>query len=371
MFAPDLFFNVSVLLVDLLVFHGTSWVDPHGKPRVRLSFWALLYFLLPFLLALLSCLLWNHRLFAMMRFAGMTLFGHLPPLMLLLAWRRPYPRAGRALASATASLLLVTYVYAYHIEPTWLEITYHRYTHPLLHGLARPVTIVQITDIQTDHVGEYEERVLAEVARLRPDLVVMLGDYIHTWTREEYDREAARLRDLIARSGIAPPLGSFAVEGDSDLVSDWNLVFEGLDVERLNDRTVILQLPGCRINVIGVSQARCRARAAAELAPAIAGRDPALLDLYLAHSPDFVDALPPDRPFLALAGHTHGGQVQLPFVGPPVTLSRLPRRYADDFLPFGAGHLSVTRGIGLEREDAPRLRFLCRPEIRVITLDPP
>ena len=96
-----------------------------------------------------------------------------------------------------------------------------------------------------------------------------------------------------------------------------------------------------------------------------------LLQIFAGHSPDYVLALQQtDRPFLALAGHTHGGQVQLPLIGPLLTLTRLHRHYAEYYGVFGFGVLSVSRGIGMERQDAPRLRFLCPPEIRLITLQP-
>ena len=74
------------------------------------------------------------------------------------------------------------------------------------------------------------------------------------------------------------------------------------------------------------------------------------------------------RAHLALAGHTHGGQVVLPFFGPPMTLSRLPRRYAGGLHDYHGLPLHVSRGIGMERGSAPQIRFLCPPEICVIEL---
>ncbi len=97
--------------------------------------------------------------------------------------------------------------------------------------------------------------------------------------------------------------------------------------------------------------------------------DPGRFHLVLGHSPDFslgkVDA------DLLLAGHVHGGQVRLPLVGPLVTSSRVPRSMVTGLaeLPSG-GKLYVSRGVGMERGSAPRLRFLCRPELLVIDLVP-
>ena len=84
----------------------------------------------------------------------------------------------------------------------------------------------------------------------------------------------------------------------------------------------------------------------------------------MGHSPDFVRALSPDSGvYLALAGHTHGGQVVVPGVGPLVTFSRLPNRYAGGLNDYRGIPLHVSRGTGLERFTAPPVRFFCPPEI--------
>jgi len=69
---------------------------------------------------------------------------------------------------------------------------------------------------------------------------------------------------------------------------------------------------------------------------------------------------------LVLAGHTHGGQVVLPFVGPLTTASRLPHLYAGGLHDYGGTPLHVSRGVGMERSFAPPVRFLCPPEICVL-----
>jgi hypothetical protein len=92
--------------------------------------------------------------------------------------------------------------------------------------------------------------------------------------------------------------------------------------------------------------------------------------IVIGHSPKYV--LGTTEGDLLLAGHTHGGQVRLPLVGALLTMSLIPRRWAAGVTDLGGSRrLVVSRGIGLERGSAPRMRFLCSPEIVVLDVTPP
>jgi len=91
--------------------------------------------------------------------------------------------------------------------------------------------------------------------------------------------------------------------------------------------------------------------------------------IVVGHDPDF--ALGAVEADLLLAGHTHGGQVRLPGLGPLVTSSRVPRAWAAGRTALANDRtLIVSRGIGMERGYAPQLRFLCPPELVVVDLEP-
>ena len=93
--------------------------------------------------------------------------------------------------------------------------------------------------------------------------------------------------------------------------------------------------------------------------------------LLLVHHPDPVLRDAPDtRIDLIVAGHTHGGQIQVPFIGPIRTASAVPRDIAAGGLhTFDGRRIYLSRGVGVERGAAPKVRFGAPPEISLLTLD--
>ena len=95
-----------------------------------------------------------------------------------------------------------------------------------------------------------------------------------------------------------------------------------------------------------------------------------VVTIALTHRPDIIAWLP-GRVDLIVTGHTHGGQIRLPFVGPLVTASSVPRHIAAGGLNDIDGHrIYVSTGVGLERSDAPQVRFGVRPSIGILDLVP-
>ncbi len=391
MWKTDLLFNGLLLVIDILAFRYFQNLWKRSR-WISLLIVPLLYGWAALGLAMAVTHYSMLRPFATMRFLGMTLFWHLPFLLLahVCIARIPVPYKGRGkgsvvlhqgeeqyrppirvLPAVLAILLLAVYVYAYHVEPRTLEISRYEFKHDLLRGLQRPIVIAQISDIQTDQVGNFERKVFEQLRELRPDIIIHTGDYLHCWTASSYAEQTVLLRSLMLETNLKPEFGSFAVLGDSDRPDLWKNIFQSQPVRILEDETVVLNLPGVSVNLTGLNPVTSRAGSIQELRKPLQGIQKDLLQIFVGHSPDYVLALQQtDRPFLALAGHTHGGQVQLPFIGPILTLTRISRQYGEYYGVLGSGVLSVSRGIGMERQDAPRLRFLCPPEIRLITLQP-
>jgi predicted MPP superfamily phosphohydrolase len=271
----------------------------------------------------------------------------------------------RALAPAGIAIaLLVVYWDAYHHEPHDLQVQHHEVdlSGGRVHGQLR---ILHLTDIQTPEVGAYEEDALRRGLAESPDMIVFTGDYIHERLAATGKKAAADLREMLHRIDCRAPLGVFATGGDAE-VGGCESVFRGSsEVTCLDDRTVHIPLAGGRsLDVIGLTLDTSRGADKARIARLVETAPAADLRLVVGHRPDFVRALARrEHVDLALAGHTHGGQVVLPLFGPPLTLSRLPRLYAADLHDYDGVSLHVSRGVGMERGTAPQIRFLCPPEI--------
>lgn len=310
--------------------------------------------------------------FTGLRLLAQALFGELPLLLLaaaLLSWRVAAPLLA-GLAGLGGTLLLAVYTWAYHVEPHRLESRQHTLvlgweTEPAGSlELAGTLRVVHLSDIQTADPGEHERRAVRAAAALRPDLVVLTGDYAQPRAGGA-PREAVegRLNALLREERLLAPLGVFAVPGDVDL--HWPAPLEGLGWRLLSDQSARVALPGGRtLALVGLSLGTSRGRAPERLRALLDGVDGGDYLLVFGHRPDFArDLARLGRADLALAGHTHGGQVALPFFGPPITKTSLPRRYAGGLNDYQGLPLHVSRGVGMERGTAPQLRFLCPPEV--------
>jgi len=305
--------------------------------------------------------------FTAVRLLAQGLFGETILLTGAIAWL--IVRSHRWIAGLTCSLvplgLVAIYWEAYHREPTDLRVRHHA----VEIGQApekRRLRILHLSDIQADHVGAYEERAIALAGAQGADLVVWTGDYVQPRLGSTRERATADLNALLRSRPLHAPLGSFAVRGDVD--RDWPAVFDGTGIEALTDESARVQLPSGRfLSVIGLTPGMSHGRGRDGLLDLVRRAPAGDIRIVLGHGPDFVVNLAKAEPIdLALAGHTHGGQVVLPFLGPPYTKSSLPRRNASGLSLFEGVPLHVSAGIGMERGSAPQIRFLCPPEICVI-----
>ena len=257
-----------------------------------------------------------------------------------------------------------------YFEPWNLQVKHYVIETDRLTG---PLRIVFIADVQTDQIGLYEQRALELAKSQKADLILFGGDYL------QYDKNGsttgrADLARLLQAADLQAPLGVFAVSGNHEMFNPgWEKPFEvaGIDVST-ESRSLILTRTG---DLTGNDQIRLTLLSCADSCLnsdktfySELESDRPLFHIMLGHDPSYTGG--PTGANLHLAGHTHGGQVCIPCFGPIITLTHgIPRSWGHGktILPDGR-ILIVSNGVGMERGDAPRIRFHCPPQIVVIDL---
>jgi hypothetical protein len=306
--------------------------------------------------------------FTVLRLVSQALFAEGLLLSVFVATEEWRASSRRGLGAALIPLMLLgVYWDAYHREPTALAVRTHELdlSGRVPRGRLR---LLHLSDLQSDQIGPYEERVMEQARRLKPDLVVWTGDYVQPRLKPSRAETEARFREILRRRPMEATLGSYAVRGDVDI--NWPLVVAGTEIVPLSGSSIRLELPGGRgLRLIGLHPGTSRGHDVLGLARMLGAAKDDELRIIVGHNPAFVRHLPAlARADLALAGHTHGGQVRIPFFGAPYTKSPLPRRYASGLHAFEGIPIHVSAGIGMERGSAPQVRFLCPPEICLLDI---
>jgi len=351
--------TIVILAYNILLFAFSSgmlllWWKRSARvsfPSFLLSFAALV------VISVVSALVSPIVRFGRVQLLAWAVFLHYP-LFFLAGTYRFFPERRRfALGcAAVAAVILLICVDAFLIEPHWLEVSHVQLSSPEVETSFR---IAVIADLQTDAPGWYEERVLKRVHDESPDLILFVGDYLDVDGPERYARMSRRLNGILREAELDAPFGMYAVPGNVDWPGRWQGIFAGLSV-RTFERSATVDLGPFALTGLTLRDSADRHLAVDEAEG---------FHIVVGHSPNFslgrVDAE------LLVAGHTHGGQVQLPVIGPLVTLSAVPRSWASGVTEIEPGKtLVVPRGIGMERGNAPRMRFLCRPQLVILELVP-
>lgn len=251
------------------------------------------------------------------------------------------------------------------IEPGWVVTRETRVPIARWPEDIGPLRIAALADLHTGspHITvEKVREIVTSVNAERPDLIVLLGDYvIHGVAGGRFvpiEETAAALRDLHA------PLGVFAVLGNHDWWYDGRRcarALEAVGIRVLEDASAEVTVRGHPLWIAGVSDAMTRAAAIGRaLAPVPEGAPV----IVLTHNPDVFVRMPP-RVLLTLAGHTHGGQVNLPVLGRLIVPSHYGERYAIGHVREEDRDLFVSPGIGTS---IIPVRFRVPPEISLLTV---
>jgi len=309
------------------------------------------------LAALLLATVADTNTFDVMRLASFAVFVHAPIAAAGVAVLLRRDRPATATVAAVLALSVVAIgIDAFLIEPRSLEVTHVALSSAKLDA---PLRIAVVSDIQMDDFTDYERRALSDAMAQHPDIVLFSGDYIQAASPADAARIRESFREYLRKIDFHAPLGVYAVQGNVEDESRWPDIFSGLPVTVFPASATVTR-DGVAVTGLTLGDSFNRA---------ITIPADARFHIVLGHGPDFsLGAVDAD---LLVAGHTHGGQVRLPFIGSLITLSAVPRSRAAGVTDLGGGRtLVVSRGVGMERGPAPRLRFLCRPELVVVDVRP-
>ncbi len=258
---------------------------------------------------------------------------------------------------------LCVLIYAYFIEPNWIEINSLQLTLPHLATEFDEYKIVQISDI---HVNKWMtqarlNRIFRLVNQQKPDAIAITGDFI---TR----RQERFIPNLTATMGqLAAADGKFGVLGNHDYWSNADAVSHAMaktNIFNLANSFQTIQRGNAKLYIAGVDDVyvgKDRLDLVVQNLP-----EDGNAAILLAHEPDFADTSATTGRFdLQLSGHSHSGQVRIPFF-PPLHLPELGKKYYAGLHHLGSMMVYTNRGLGMT---GLHLRFNCRPEITVITLN--
>jgi predicted MPP superfamily phosphohydrolase len=209
-----------------------------------------------------------------------------------------------------------------------------------------------------ERMRELVERTNAE----KPDLVLLAGDYmineipLGTWVAPEPVASVL--------GGLRAPLGVIAVLGNHDWYNDGDTLtaeFREHGIVVLENQVLPIDYRGRHFYVVGLADQLTREQRVKETLDRIPAGAPAIV---LVHEPDVFPEID-GRASLTVAGHTHGGQVHVPFLGPPIVPSKFGQRYAAGHVIEHGRHLFVTTGVGTSIYP---IRLGVPPEISLLTL---
>jgi predicted MPP superfamily phosphohydrolase len=243
-------------------------------------------------------------------------------------------------------------------------------------SVKQPLKIAIISDL---HIGPYVQgsfvsKIVRTINDITPDIVLIAGDFVQL---DEVDADTLTalqpLRDLHATLGTFAVFGNHdhgvyrsffglhhAKEDPSELIGDF---IERLGITMLTNTSITIPLSDSgSLTIAGIDDAWS---GNADLLAALKGKKTGTPVILLSHNPDVISDPLSEEANLIVSGHTHGGQIRLPWIGPvPPLPTRIGRSFDEGIFPLGFGRsLAITRGIG---ELGPRARLFAPPEVMVL-----
>jgi predicted MPP superfamily phosphohydrolase len=253
------------------------------------------------------------------------------------------------------AVLQFLYIDAFYLEPNWIKIEKVKIVNPKLAKSLSDIKIIQISDLHIKELGFREISLIEKINRLKPDIILITGDLIY---ERQYINNLWKFLKL-----LEPKFHTYAIFGESDgAIADLK---DSPHWDKAN--TYLLDGKFIRLNLKGKDNSFFWLIALSddELEKNISNISPDEPIILLSHRPNIIKKIALlSKIDLVLAGHTHGGQVGIPFLYRFFPYAKRSE-YISGLYKVKNTLLYVNRGITSEKG----IRFLCRPEITLFEFD--
>ena len=267
--------------------------------------------------------------------------------------------------------------YAHKVELHQFEI--NRYDITLRKKIARPFKILHLSDIHFAQPNILLSRFFTRLAAEEFDLAVLTGDIIDC--EEGIHNAVENLKKIKTRDGFYAVFGNhdyydyrykdiflhnFPGQSKPETLNPTGVLqaaLEGVGIHVLRNATHEVMAGGTAILIHGLDDPTT---GRASIRETLASYDPAKVNLLLTHSIDAFMDISEAEIDLSFSGHSHGGQIRFPGIGPVFTHTILGRAYAAGIVTLNGAVCSVSRGVGYGR--FLPFRLLCRPEAVVLNV---
>jgi predicted MPP superfamily phosphohydrolase len=277
--------------------------------------------------------------------------------------RRTFLKKGALLAGSLLASGGLVGSYSSFIETKWYDITRITLSFERLPNAFHGLKLLQFSDLHIGHHFNLKdlERIVTLINKEKADLLTFTGDLFDARITEDETLTSNLLASLEA------PLGKWAVLGNHDKWIDKNYtlpILQNGGFQTLTNACKKITYKGQSIQIAGVED---RLTGSPDILKTLQGTNAQMFTLLLSHCPDFANQVVGQPIDLQLSGHSHGGQIRLPILGALFTPLQ-GKKYVMGLYEVPDSNLLVYTNRGIGTTFLP-FRFLCRPEITVITLE--
>jgi len=258
-------------------------------------------------------------------------------------------------------LFIFFFVYSFFIEPFWLRLKIKDIFLKNLPAKLEGLKIIHLSDLHSSAFGYKEKKILKIVSQEKADFIFVTGDINEAFPQEIYSC-LAFWKELSSLAPVYAVFGNHLFEDQKMKPEFFQKVLEKAEWKVLRNKSIKLAKNNQDFWLLGVDDPHTQNHSLIE---AFSGTDDSSIKILLAHSPEIIEDLKPGEVDLILAGHTHGGQINIPGIPVFWAPTKYKFKYVRGLFAVEKTQMYINQGIGTRKLP---VRFNARPEITLLTL---